>query len=180
MLKPDATARPDTYRVVYSKDPALRPVDLPAPPSDDADAADHEAFRAAAEAALVERENALRVARETRNYDQLLAGAERPTYFVCRWIPQAVRGRWNDQHRAAGGAMGLHDALAQLFLLAVVRVENFPTQPRMIHSDRFGCEMASEDFLDDLTRAVGHARAGHLIRDVAGQIYEQEVATGPL
>src|SRR5690348_11362603 len=113
-----------TYRLVWSGDSAIKPIEYPPDaPEGDADAA---AARKVAVAELeAKRANDWRVACETGQWAPLLVPGEKPTYFVFRTLGYSAFKAWDDAKRANGGRMGLSMTYRRLVQLALVGVENF-------------------------------------------------------
>ena len=149
-----AVKSPGEYRLVWSKDPALK---LPAEGE----------------------EEALRIARETQRWD-LVDPKVQPTYFKMRWIPELPYRRWLDLGRGRGGPAGIEESLALLFLLALEDVENFgDIRIRKVEDDRLRDKRASDEILDKLKQALGREMASALVLELGLAVWQQEEKTAP-
>lgn len=172
-----------TYKVPWTGDAAIVLPELPAPPPEGATEDEQRAYLEAYAAVDAERDNLRRVARETQDFDPITREGESPSFFVFQWIDEVAMRAWNDQLRKHGGPMGNEEAIAQLFLLALVGVENVPNVkvPTPVASERFGVRMVPRSFLRTLRIHPGIGdRAKQLVDELGLEVYRQETETGPL
>lgn len=177
---------PDRYKLVWSRDPALRQLELPPTPPEDAAAELHREHEAKVKEAIAEHEKLHRIARETQDWSALIIGQDAPTFFVCRWLPDLIRRRWRGKLRANGGDLGYHEGIAMLALVALVDLENWGGTkfPKLVDTEAYG-KIAPVTVLDQLRRGIIAAGGKDedyrsLVNAIGGQVYEQEETTGPL
>lgn len=179
-----------TYKIVSIHDPALIQPELPeldlaglAPDGyDDSEIARRrEAHQEAVQAAYDAWLERLRGARERQDWDGLLVDKAQPAYLVMRWIPDDVRGWWQDQRRDNGGTMGHEESLRYLVRLALAAIEG--ARPRTFKAtrlERIDWEVADRACLDELKAIVGGEDYPAWLLSIGRQIHEQEARGRPL
>lgn len=169
---------PGTYTIVWDSDPALVPLDVPEPPADDADADTIKAYEKKIAAAVEERFDALRVARENQDWTALLKPGEQPTRFVCQWIGADVRAAWLDASRDA--KIGDARSWCELLLCALVAIDGVKV-PRGPHPDQsLVWDRADPACFDAFRGAIGPLGVTRLISALAREVASMEARTGPL
>ncbi len=153
-----AVKPPEKYRLAWSKDPAIKL------PEDD-----------------VEAGKALKIARETGDWSKLLPDSkQQPTWFIMRWLPEMPYRRWWDLRRERGGPVGIDEALALLFKMALVEIEGGgDLRVRLADDDRVRDRVATDQILDDLKAALGRSEATLLVAEIAACVFEREEFTAP-